>query len=222
MSFPALSECGVAEKGAEPRRSVWKPARVVTQASTPRMPLRPRLTLAPPAFLESLVREHQSALFATALRLSGNPTDAQDLVQDTFERAHRKADQFVAGTQARAWLVTILHHLFIDRCRRNRREQTTELAPELELASEPAAEEPAWSTITSAQVQAALERINPDFRAVYRLHALEGRSYQEIAQALEIPKATVGTRLARARTRLKELLLPLVRHAESKPLKDAS
>ncbi|HZI14667.1 MAG TPA: sigma-70 family RNA polymerase sigma factor, partial [Myxococcus sp.] len=54
----------------------------------------------------------------------------------------------------------------------------------------------------------ALEKIPEDFRTVYRLHSLEGRSYQEIAEQLGIPKATVGTRLIRARRRLKEILMP--------------
>ncbi|NTX35184.1 RNA polymerase sigma factor [Myxococcus sp. CA033] len=159
----------------------------------------------------AFAREHEAALHATALRLCGNATDARDLVQDTFERGLRNLARYRPGTDGRAWLFTILHHLFIDRCRSRTRERRSDVsAEELEeriAAPEPEAA-PAWAAIGPEQLREALERIPEEFSTVYRLHALEGRPYQEIAERLGIPKATVGTRLIRARRKLKELLMP--------------
>ncbi len=159
----------------------------------------------------TFARAHEPVLRATALRLCGNATDANDLVQDTFERGLRSLARFQPGTDGRAWLLTILHNLFIDRCRSRTREARSDTpAEELEeriAAPEPEAQ-PFWATISTEQLREALEKIPEDFRAVYQMHALENRSYQEIAQTLGIPKATVGTRLIRARRKLKELLAP--------------
>lgn len=159
----------------------------------------------------AFIREHEAALRATALRLCGNPTDARDLVQDTYERGLVNLARYRPGTDGRAWLFTILHHLFIDRCRSKARERRSDVsAEELEeriAAPEPEAA-PAWAAIGPEQLREALERIPQEFATVYRLHALEGRPYTEIAERLGIPKATVGTRLIRARRKLKELLMP--------------
>ncbi|MFP2930413.1 RNA polymerase sigma factor [Pyxidicoccus sp. 3LG] len=159
----------------------------------------------------AFAREHEAALQATALRLCGNAADARDLVQDTLERGLRNLAKYKPGTDGRAWLLTILHHLFIDRCRSGKRERRADVsaedmeeriaAPEVESA-------PAWASISPEQLREALDKLPEDFRMVYRLHALEGRSYLEIAERLGIPKATVGTRLIRARRKLKELLMP--------------
>jgi RNA polymerase sigma-70 factor (ECF subfamily) len=165
----------------------------------------------------AFIREHESALHATAMRLCGNPTDARDLVQDTLERGLRSLDRYKPGTDGRAWLLTILHHIFIDRCRSRTRERRADVSAEQveERVAAPEAEAlPAWAAISPEQLQAALEKVPEEFRLVYRLHALEGRSYIEISERLGIPKATVGTRLIRARRRLKELLMPTATEAE--------
>ncbi|MCE9669136.1 RNA polymerase sigma factor [Myxococcus stipitatus] len=156
-------------------------------------------------------REHESALNATALRLCGNAADARDLVQETLLKGLENLARYRPGTDGRAWLCTILHHLFIDRCRARTRERRADVSAE-ELSERLAAPEPeaapAWAAIGPDELRAALERIPEEFATVYRLHALEGRSYIEIAERLGIPKATVGTRLIRARRKLKELLMP--------------
>jgi RNA polymerase sigma-70 factor, ECF subfamily len=165
----------------------------------------------------AFVQEHESALQATALRLTGNATDARDLVQDTLERGLRNLARYKPGTDGRAWLLTILHHLFIDRCRSRTRERRADVSAEQveERIAAPEAEAlPAWAAVSPEQLQAALERIPEEFRLVYQLHAVEGRSYLEISERLGIPKATVGTRLIRARRRLKELILPEATEAE--------
>ncbi|WP_163997811.1 RNA polymerase sigma factor [Pyxidicoccus caerfyrddinensis] len=178
----------------------------------------PRVESRPPSsptldsrWFAAFAREHEAALLATALRLCGNATDARDLVQGTLERAWRNLARYKVGTDGRAWLLTILHHLFIDLCRSRTRERRADVsaedveeriaAPEVEAA-------PAWASISLEQLRDALEKIPEDFRTVYQLHAMEGRSYVEIAERLGIPKATVGTRLIRARRKLKELLMP--------------
>jgi RNA polymerase sigma-70 factor, ECF subfamily len=156
-----------------------------------------------------LVREHEAALRATAMRLCRDATDAGDLVQDTFERALRSRDRLRPGSNLRAWLLTILRNLFIDRCRRSAREPRSELKLELidsgAAMPEPEAE-PRWASITVVQLRGAVEQLPEEFRSVYLMHALEGRSYAEISTKLGIPGATVGTRLIRARRKLKALL----------------
>lgn len=178
----------------------------------------PRVESRPPSsptldsrWFAAFAREHEAALHATAMRLCGNATDARDLVQDTFERGLRNLARYKVGTDGRAWLLTILHHLFIDRCRSRTRERRADVSAE-DVEERIAAPEPeavpTWASISPEQLREALEKIPEEFRTVYRLHALEGRSYIEIAERLGIPKATVGTRLIRARRKLKELLMP--------------
>jgi RNA polymerase sigma-70 factor (ECF subfamily) len=179
----------------------------------PRVESRPQSTPTPldSRWFAAFAREHEAALHATAMRLCGNASDARDLVQLTFERGLRNLARYRPGTDGRAWLLTILHHIFIDQCRSRTRERRADVSAEdVEeriAAPEPEAA-PAWASITIEQLREALEKIPDEFRTVYRMHSLEGRSYQEIAETLGIPKATVGTRLIRARRRLKEILMP--------------
>jgi RNA polymerase sigma-70 factor (ECF subfamily) len=159
-----------------------------------------------------LVKDHASVLRAVATRLSKNATEAEDLVQDTLERALGSLDQFQRGTSERAWLLTILHHLFIDRCRRLAREGTTvELVADA-LPNPVAEEEPRWARVSQDQVDDAVGQLAPGFRDTWQRHA-EGQSYEEISAALAIPSATVGTRLLRARKKLRTLLFPEVEEA---------
>ena len=157
---------------------------------------------------EAFAAEHEPQLRAVALRLTGNAADAADLVQDCFERAFRNYDKLEPGTNPRAWVVTILHNMFIDRCRRGRREPLRVAVEDVALAApEPANDpDPVWATLTAEDLRGALAQLDADFRDVYRMHALENRSYKEIATALGIPSATVGTRLSRARDKLRRLL----------------
>jgi len=154
----------------------------------------------------ALVRDHQPSLQAFALKLCGNPADAHDLVQDTFERALRNHHALEPGTHTRAWLFTILHHLFIDRCRRRKRDPASADVAALDLPAVEPEPPPRWTRLGATEVRAAVAQLDEEFRRVYELHALEGRSYQEIAAALSIPQNTVGTRLLRARKKLKSIL----------------
>jgi RNA polymerase sigma-70 factor (ECF subfamily) len=150
------------------------------------------------------LREDVAALGILARRLCGNAADADDLVQDTFERAFRAGHRYEDRGNRRGWLATILRNRFIDRCRHKR---TFELAA-VELDHIPAQEptaRPAWESITTAQVAAALDQIGESFRRVYELHAA-GHSYHAIARELGISTNTVGTRLFRARAKLEAIL----------------
>jgi len=152
------------------------------------------------------LREHEAILVGIARRLCGNAADAEDLVQETYERALRAWERYDDRGSLKSWLAAILNNLFVDRCRKATRAPRAVGIDELELAAPDPSPPPAWANVTRDQIAAALERIGHEFRRVYELHS-EGRSYDEIARELAIPKNTVGTRLIRARKKLKEILL---------------
>ena len=103
-------------------------------------------------------------------------------------------------------MVAIMNNLFIDRCRKNRRTPKTQAIDDVEVPAPEPTPPPAWSSVTPQQIDAALATLGAEFRKVYELHAL-GRSYDEIAAELKIAKATVGTRLIRARKKLRDALV---------------
>ncbi len=151
---------------------------------------------------------HHDALLARAMRLCGDRDAAQDLVQDTYVRALTCEARFVRGTNAGAWLTTILRRRFIDDWRRRQRTTPVALSEVEEVAVVPEEEaEAEWVRISEAELEAAIHTLAPSFRSVFQLHAVEHRSYREIGAQLGIPTATVGTRLARARQKLKKVLL---------------
>lgn len=157
--------------------------------------------------LAELARAHRPALEAVARRLCRGDHEAEDLVQDALERAVRNADKLEDAARARAWLVTVLHNLFIDRCRRtSRRPQHDALDEERHgTTSEPVAAA-AWSELGADDLRAAIVALPEEFRRPYEMHALDRASYDDIAAALGIPRNTVGTRLFRARRKLREIL----------------
>jgi len=113
--------------------------------------------------LDALVRAHQSALYAFALNLCGQPSDAHDLVQDTFERALRAESAGAAAPQNdRAWLLTVLHHLFIDLCRRHTRGPQLASLDGVDVAAvEPPAPPPAWRRTRRRSERSNHEREHP-------------------------------------------------------------
>src|SRR5579883_594695 len=134
---------------------------------------------------DELTRAHYAGLRAFAVRLCGDGADANDLVQDTLERAYKRFDSLGGGANTRAWLFTILHNAFIDRCRRRKPERPTDQIDHVEDdAAHPPGEVPevpAWAKVTAEQLRAAIEGLDPVFRVVYRMHAIEQRSYQDIS-----------------------------------------
>jgi len=156
------------------------------------------------AFREA-IGEAEPLLMSIARRLCRNEHDARDLVQDTFEHALRASEAPPAN--ARAYLVVILKNLFIDRCRsQSARPNVVSLDRDPEVACPEPDALPAWDRASIDDVRAALAEVDPEFRRVYEMHVFDGRSYEEIAQALGIQRLTVGTRLTRTRQRLRAIL----------------
>lgn len=157
--------------------------------------------------MEEMASRYENVLYARAMRLVRGRSDALDLVQDTYERALRGKASFQPGTNLRHWLMTIMYNLFLDRCRRQGREPRAFCLDEHEIASpEPYTPEP-WESITQEQISAALAGLEHPFREVYELRLIDNCSYDEIADRLTIPRSTVGTRLMRARHKLRQTLL---------------
>src|SRR5258708_11785035 len=137
--------------------------------------------------------------------LTGNRAAADDLLQDTFERALRGAAQLRAGSNLTAWLRRIMRNLFTDRCRQGTRfvsMTNTDLADRFadEREPEPDQREPfdIREFLTIADIKAALATIDRSLREIFELAHLKRLSYQTISAELGIPVSTVGTRLWRA------------------------
>ncbi len=153
-------------------------------------------------------------LYATALRLTRQPADAEDLVQDTYVKALRFADSFEPGTNLRAWLYTILHNTWRNRLReasRARVEANTEIVDREEARAEltstfESPEQLLLRETIDADLQAALDALPEQFRQAVWLRDVEEFSYAEIAQMLAIPMGTVMSRIARGRRMMYERL----------------
>jgi RNA polymerase sigma-70 factor (ECF subfamily) len=159
--------------------------------------------------LRAIIAEAIPGLTKLAERLCATSADASDLVQDTVERAMRNGIPADVRNPS-GWLATMLHHLFIDRCRAEARRPPHEPIEDHHDNITPihvAGLEPAWSRVTMADIYAALEAISPTYREVYALHTFERLSYEAIAERLKINRITVGTRLTRARLELRKVLI---------------
>jgi RNA polymerase sigma-70 factor (ECF subfamily) len=158
--------------------------------------------------------EHAAALYRLAYHLTGNADEAEDLTQETYLRAYRGFAGFRGG-DIRAWLFTILRHVFQDECRRRRRMPTIvstdddagAFTPQDAGTWMPSAETEAFRRLPSEAVERAFAALAPDWRLVVLLADIEELSYREIADVMEIPVGTVMSRLHRARRRLQECLL---------------
>jgi RNA polymerase sigma-70 factor (ECF subfamily) len=155
---------------------------------------------------------HLDTLYRVALRLTHNPADADDLVQDAMLKAYRAWDQYQPGTNAKGWLLTILRHAFINEYRRRkRRPETTDVdaAEQVATLGDPREDDPQaafFDRIVDDEVLRAIDTLPEAFRETIVLSDVEGLSYQEIAQVLEVPVGTVKSRLFRARQLLKAKL----------------
>jgi RNA polymerase sigma-70 factor, ECF subfamily len=150
-----------------------------------------------------IAETYRAQLHRVALRLSGNADTAKDLVQDTLLRALRHFAQFQQGTHAGSWLVAILTNLYYDHLKH----QNVERKAEPKLAISEAVEcDTAISSVTDADLHAAVRSLEPDLREVVELCYLKQMRYREVAAVLNLPVSTIGTRLMRARERLRVLL----------------
>ena len=169
----------------------------------------------PPAF-ETDALSYLDSLYGTALRLTRNEADAQDLVQDTYVKAFRARRQFKSGTNLKAWLFTILHNTFRNRRRDLSRDpvdvdsERLDLAPPADTADTP--EEQMLREAMGPDLQAALDALPEAFREAVWLRDVEEFPYGEIAEMLGIPVGTVMSRISRGRRMLYDTLAR--KHAE--------
>lgn len=157
-----------------------------------------------------LVLPEVDVMWRVALSLTRNRADAEDLVQESLLRAYRAIDSF-DGRYPRAWLLTILRNTERNRHRRRRPELLSDpdIAEERGPATEPdAVERRAEDREFDQAVTAALEELPDNFRRVVELVDVDGLTYQEAADLLEVPLGTVMSRLHRARRRIRDLLVP--------------
>jgi len=156
-------------------------------------------------------------LYAAGMRMTRNPADAADLVQETFVKAFTAFRQFQQGTNLKAWLYRILTNTFINSYRKKQRDPYQGTIDELEDWQLGGAESATASTSRSAEAEAidhlpdssvkdALQSIPEDFRLAVYLADVEGFAYQEIADIMKTPVGTVMSRLHRGRKLLRERL----------------
>jgi RNA polymerase sigma-70 factor (ECF subfamily) len=174
--------------------------------------------LAPCPELMTLIVDLRPSLLRRAQRLVGS-ADAEDLLQDACERAIANAATYEPGTNANAWLGRIINNLAVDRWRRDWRRVCDPRAIEALSVPPPQEREPApdWHGLTVEDVRAAAKRLPMPYREAFRLSLEEGLNHDDIAARLGVKPATVGTRLFRARARLRTTLQALVEQRRNVP-----
>ncbi|MDO4666024.1 MAG: sigma-70 family RNA polymerase sigma factor [Actinomycetaceae bacterium] len=173
---------------------------------------------------ESEALPYLDELYRAALRLTRDPQDAEDIVQDAMVRAYGAFHQFQAGTNIRAWLHKILRNTFNNHYRKQQRRPQTngDEVEDWQLAKvarhDPvglrSAEVEVMETLGDADIQAALMALPEDARMVVFLADIEGFSYKEIAEIMDTPIGTVMSRLHRGRARLRKELADYVKDSE--------
>ena len=169
------------------------------------------------ALFEEQALPFMDQLYAAAMRMTRNPADAADLVQETFIKAFQAFDQFQQGTNLKAWLYRIQTNTFINIYRKKQRDPYQGTIDDLEDWQLGGAESATSTTTRSAEAEAidhlpdsavkeALQSIPEDFRLAVYFADVEGFSYQEIADIMKTPVGTVMSRLHRGRRMLRDLL----------------
>src|SRR5580700_6435358 len=162
---------------------------------------------------------HLDALYGVACKLTRNPTEAEDLVQDAFVKAMRARDQFHAGTNLKAWLFRILTNTFINKYRRHGLERSVLDGPDADPLADGWVsastmrqlrdpETLALTPLVEDEIRRALDALPAEFRLAVVLSDVEEFSYSEIAEIMACPVGTVMSRLHRGRKLLQGLLYP--------------
>jgi RNA polymerase sigma-70 factor (ECF subfamily) len=156
---------------------------------------------------EEVATEHGAFIYTVAYRLTGQPDDAHDLVQEVLLRVRRGLRTYEPGS-LRGWLSRITTNAFLDEVRRRQRRPADALPddPERVLPASVAADEELAAQGLSEEVQTALTALPEEYRAAVVLSDVVGMSYQEVADALDVPVGTVRSRIHRGRVRLREAL----------------
>lgn len=168
-----------------------------------------------------LVGRYQDRLYPTALRLTGRPEDALDLLQDAFLRSFEKLDRFRGVSSFYTWVYRIMVNLALSGRRRRKARPRPAGGETVERLDPPDPSEhadptgPIQRAERDARIQAALDALAPDFRAVVVMKEFDGLRYEEIAATLGVPVGTVRSRLHRARLELKDRLQGLVDPADA-------
>jgi RNA polymerase sigma-70 factor (ECF subfamily) len=173
--------------------------------------------MADQATFEADAMQYAPQLYSAALRMTRNPADAEDVVQETYLKAYRAYDTFEAGTNLKAWLYRILTNTYINKYRKQqRRPSEVELGELQDLylykrlgeqsGATQSAEQDVLDEFVDSDVKQALESLPEHFRMPVLLADVEGFSYKEIAEILDIPIGTVMSRLHRGRKALQKKL----------------
>jgi RNA polymerase sigma-70 factor (ECF subfamily) len=163
------------------------------------------------------------SLYGAALRMTRNPTDAEDLVQDTMLRAYRAFDRFEPGTNLKAWLFRIMTNAYINTYRKRQREPRRVSSDEVEdfdLYQELKNHDPRFSatpesivldSLVDSDIVEAIEELPEQFRLAVVLSDIEGFTYAEMAEIMDVPIGTVMSRLHRGRKALQKRLWQVAR-----------
>jgi RNA polymerase sigma-70 factor, ECF subfamily len=171
------------------------------------------------AKFSDLAMEHMPSLYTAALRMTRNPADAEDLVQETYLKAYRAFNSFTEGTNLKAWLYRILTNTYINTYRAKKRRPEESDIDDLEnfylyrrlgglegATAGRSAEDEVLDHFTETEVKEAIEALPEQFRMAVLLGDVEGFSYKEIAEILDVPIGTVMSRLHRGRRALQKRL----------------
>jgi RNA polymerase sigma-70 factor, ECF subfamily len=183
-------------------------------------------TLSDEAAFEAEMLPQLDAVYRFALRLTGSPSEAEDLVQETFLRAFRARDQYTPGTSARSWLFTICRNAYLrERERDSRRDELVARAAHAEVeGAVPVGETPVFAGrgdydpegdyfrgLIDSRIFEAIDALPDEFREAVVLSDLEGLNYQEMSHVMDVPLGTVKSRLFRGRKALQKALYHIAR-----------